>query len=336
MSREELRSFPMRAIWVDRPWGGTRLAQLGKGEGRIGESWEIADLPAQVAPHVADPRSRVAAGPYQGLSLREMIDRHGSDFLGSVSPTPEGDFPLLVKFLDAREPLSVQVHPHAGYVATHPGTRVKTESWYVMDAQPDSALWLDVADGISPARAREEILAGNVRSVLSEVTAITGQFHHLPAGILHALGPGTLVAEVQTPSDTTFRVDDWADLYHREGRDLHLEEAAETLLVDPPDRVHIAPMTSAGIRALVATDHYWMAEHQREGEPIDLGTRSELRILMVVAGGALIDDVAYPVGTTVVIPAIATPTTKAIVDGVVLEIGLGRMSDHGWRSFTSW
>ncbi len=316
--------FVTRAVPVDRPWGGTRLAGLGKGAGRIAESWEIADLSDGVAPHVADPRSRVASGPLEGLSLREIIERYGSDFLGSAQPTTEGDFPLLVKLLDAHEHLSVQVHPHAEYVAHHPGARLKTESWYVIAAEPGAVVFLDVADGVDLTEARAAITAGTVRTILGAHPATPGDFHHLPAGIIHALGAGTLVAEVQTPSDTTFRVDDWSDVYDREERDLHLLEAAETVLVDPPGAISLAASPAPGSRELVVTDHYWMTEHRQTGGLVDLASQPELRVLMVATGVATIDGTAHPIGATIVAPALVAPTLEATLDGILIEVGLVR------------
>ncbi|MPZ54685.1 MAG: hypothetical protein GEU79_18490 [Acidimicrobiia bacterium] len=295
---------------------------MGKGTGRIAESWEIADLPEGTAPHVDDPRTKVRSGPLEGRSLHDLIDRYGSDFLGSADPTGEGNFPLLVKLLDAHQHLSVQVHPHRDYVADHPEARLKTESWYVIGAEPDSSLFLDVIDGTDIEMARRAVSSGNVRPILGERPAETGAFHHLPAGMLHALGAGVLVAEVQTPSDTTFRVDDWPDLYDRPERELHLEEAAETLLVDPPGSIDLPASPRMGSRKLVTTDHYWIAEHSQTGGLADLGTQRELRVLMVVAGTAMVAGISHSMGTTIVVPASVASTLDIQIDGALLEVGL--------------
>ena len=123
-----LEPFTLQPVLVQKPWGGRRLERFGKDlpdDVMIGESWEVADLPDNVASDTDDPRSRVASGPLAGLSLQEVIATAGADLLGPVRPTGEGRFPLLVKLLDAREHLSVQVHPHQGYVTSHPDTRLK-------------------------------------------------------------------------------------------------------------------------------------------------------------------------------------------------------------------
>lgn len=314
-------------VLVGKPWGGRRLAEFGKvlpHQGMIGESWEVADLPAAPGSAVADPRSRVAAGPLAGVALCDLIDRFGAALLGSAAPTPDGGFPLLVKFLDAREHLSVQVHPHDAYVARHPQARLKTESWYVIDAAPGAQLFLDIAPGTSLEQFRAALGTPAVVDMLRRVPATAGDFHHLPAGLLHALGAGVLVAEVQTPSDTTFRVYDWNDEYGRPVRDLHLTEAAETLVASPDGAISTGRLDGPGVRPLVATEHYWMREHVSGGGAVALVDLPETRVVMVTRGHLTVDGIRAGAGTTVVVPAeVATTTAITADDGAgALEVGL--------------
>lgn len=317
----------LEPVLVAKPWGGRRLAEFGKplpAQDMIGESWEVADLPAAPGSAVADPRSRVSDGPLAGAALCDLIDRFGAALLGSASPTPDGGFPLLVKFLDAREHLSVQVHPHAAYVERHPDARLKTESWYVMDAAPGAELFLDVADGVTPERFRSALGTPAVVDLLGRVPATAGGFHHLPAGLLHALGAGVLVAEVQTPSDTTFRVYDWNDEYGRPVRDLHLAEAAETLVASPEGAISSGRMEGPGVRPLILTEHYWIREHVSDGGRVALVDLPETRVLLVTRGGVTVDGTPARAGTTVVVPAeTARATAVNADDGAgVLEVGL--------------
>jgi mannose-6-phosphate isomerase len=322
-----LSPFRLDPVLVGKPWGGRRLAEFGKdlpATGTIGESWEVADLSDAPGSAVADPRSRVSGGPLAGATLCDLIDRYGAALLGSAAPTAEGGFPLLVKFLDAREHLSVQVHPHDAYVTRHPEARLKTESWYVIDAAPGAQLFLDIADGVSLEQFRAALGTPAVVGMLRRVPATAGDFHHLPAGLLHALGAGVLVAEVQTPSDTTFRVYDWTDEYGRPERDLHLAEAAETLVASPDGAVSSGRMHGPGVRPLVVTEHYWMREHVSGGGPVALLAQPEARVLMVTRGRLAVDGMPAAAGTTIVVPAAAALTTAVSAeDGAgMLEVGL--------------
>jgi mannose-6-phosphate isomerase len=318
----QLQPFTLEPVLVERPWGGRRLEAYGKSlpEGvLIGESWEVADLPAEVAPTVADPRSRVSSGPHAGATLSDLIAL-GDHLMGPVPPTAEGRFPLLVKLLDARQHLSVQVHPHAEYVRAHPEARLKTESWYVMDAEAASDLYLDVVDDVMVETVEAALGSRAVVPMLQSVPAIPGSFHHVPAGLIHALGAGVMVAEVQTPSDTTFRIYDWAIEYGRSPRQLHPVESMGSIRIHPADAFTVTPATTDGVRLLAANDHYWIREHRSEGD-MHLGGAPGPRVLMVMTGSLRVGGFTLHPGQTVVVPACALPA-QASVAGVVLEVGL--------------
>lgn len=329
---QTLGPLTFEPIIVPKPWGGRTLARFGKrlpDDGTFGESWEIADLPDQAVTSSVQTRTLVASGPHAGSSLRDLIARHGSDLLGSATPTETGGFPLLVKFLDAREHLSVQVHPTAAYVASNPGTWLKTESWYVVDAAPGAVLYKGFRPGVAMPDIRRAVGSPEFVELLQPIDAHPGDFHHLPAGIVHALGAGVLVAEPQTPSDTTFRMYDWTTEYGRAPRELHLTQALETLDVDPQGAVFLTPIESHGVRTLVTTAHYWQREHKLQDGGIALDGMQELRILTVVAGRVAVqygDDapMVVDVGNTVVIPASAVDQVSATIDepAVVVETGL--------------
>lgn len=213
-------------VLVDKPWGGDRLGRLGRAVGdgaRVGESWDVADLGADQTP-VGDPVSRVRVGPAAGRTLAELIAEHPVELLGTVTPTDAGRFPLLVKLLDARESLSVQVHPPSSL--SPDGS--KTESWVVLDSAPGSRLTLGVRDGVTLDEVRAAMGTAELLPLLRQVPVGAGDVVHLPAGTIHALGAGVLVAEVQTTSDTTYRVWDWPEGRHG-GRELHVDRAREAV-----------------------------------------------------------------------------------------------------------
>jgi mannose-6-phosphate isomerase len=327
-----LRPVILDPVIVAKPWGGRRLADLGRllpPSGTYGESWDVADLSAEAVTSSERTRSTVAVGPDAGRSLRDLIDAYGADLLGSAPRTASGNFPLLLKFLDAHEHLSVQVHPNERYVSRHPGTRLKTESWYVVDAMPAAVIYKGVRSGVTMDDVRRAAGTSAFVELLNPVHAEPGDFHHLPAGIIHALGAGVLVAEPQTPSDTTFRIYDWADEYGRAPRTLHIEEGLETIDLAPEGAVFLTPITGEGSRTLIETRHYWQVEHKRRSGPLYLDPARELRILTVISGTATLrwgDGLAMELGTgaTVLIPAVVAPESEIELtsEGVVIETGL--------------
>ena len=234
----ELYPILFEPIYKEKVWGGRSLERLGRalpGDSAtlVGESWEVADL-ASTSPSGGGggaARSRVAHGPLAGRALHELIRDHGPALLGGVALTEEGGFPLLVKYLDARQNLSIQVHPSRDYVARHAGAHLKSEAWYVVDAEPEAVIYKGVVAGTEPEDFAEAVRADSVGELMISVPALAGDCHYLPSGTCHALGAGVLVAEVQTPSDTTFRVYDWG----RTDRELHIEAALECIDFGPVD-----------------------------------------------------------------------------------------------------
>ena len=322
-------------ILVPKPWGGTRLASLGKEPPaghvpgtRYGESWEVADLPHGALSAVEMGRARVAAGPHRGKTLRRLIAEQGTELLGAASPTPGGDFPLLFKLLDTAEHLSIQVHPDETWTALNPRWLPKTESWYVVDAAPGAAIFKGFRPGVDMEAVRAAAGTPALAGLLRRIPVRRGDFHHLPAGTVHALGAGVTVAEVQTPSDTTFRLYDWTEEYDRPPRRLQIGPALDALSLDAPD-LSRDRMHGHGVRLLVESPHFWIREHRATERPIILRYLPELRILSVAHGRAEIstgDGTLLPLGTgsTVLVPA-AIGTSILVhtaATATLLEIGL--------------
>ncbi|MEX0744667.1 MAG: type I phosphomannose isomerase catalytic subunit [Phycisphaeraceae bacterium] len=229
-------------IYKQKVWGGRSFQRkLGRslpgGPGvPVGESWELADLGRTSASGGGGgaERSRVANGPFAGQTLHELIAAHERETLGNLPLNAFGEFPLLLKYLDARQNLSVQVHPSAEYAAAHDDAYLKSEAWYIVDAEPGAVIYKGVREGVTPEQLRaalEQNTDDAVVPLLIEIPVQTGDCHYLPSGTCHALGAGLLVAEVQTASDTTFRVYDWG----REGRELHIDEALKCIHFGPAD-----------------------------------------------------------------------------------------------------
>jgi mannose-6-phosphate isomerase len=185
-------------------WGGNWLTRLGKtfpAEVPHGESWEVSDHRLH--------HSLLAAGPLAGHSLRELMEQHREALLGPVA-SRFSVFPWLIKFLDANGWLSVQVHPDDQTAARLcPGEGGKTEVWFVLDALPGSRIYAGVLAGFDEKMFREALAAGSVADCLHSFTPRPGDCLPLPAGTVHAVGGGVLLAEMQQTSDATFRLFDW-------------------------------------------------------------------------------------------------------------------------------
>ncbi len=318
-ARAPLYPLTFQPILKEKVWGGRRLEALGKllpaGDGSpppVGESWELADLDATSASGGGGEaeHSIVAAGPLAGRNIRELIHEYGQDLMGRLETTPDGGFPILIKYLDASENLSVQVHPSADYVRQHPEAHLKSEAWYIVDAEPEAAIYKGVKEGVRREQFREAIENNTVEELLNRVPVKPGDCHYLPSGTCHALGAGVVVAEVQTPSDTTFRVYDWG----RTGRELHIEQAVECIHFGPADtarferRTHVGGMFTTMTR-LVNCEYFRiekvrMSEGYRQAIPYNQPT-----VWMVLAGAGTIEPgtgaepVTFSRGQTLLIPA---------------------------------
>ncbi len=272
-------------ILIPKVWGGNRLARFGKAVGRepIGESWELADLASTSASGAGGgaQRTRIRSGPLAGLTFGEALARWGDRLRPRSMLTREGAFPLLIKFLDARENLSVQVHPSPAYARAHPGAHLKTECWCVLDAAPGSVIYKGVRPGVTRRTFEAALRRGDgsgVVELLHAEPARAGECHNLPSGTCHALGAGVLVAEVQTPSDTTYRVYDWG----RVGRALHVDEALECIEFGPaPDAVRL----EGGGR--LATEFFVVEGREVAGAGLAMMERPAAAWIVLAGAGAL-------------------------------------------------
>jgi mannose-6-phosphate isomerase len=284
-------------ILKGRAWGSDRLRHFGKRVpigARVGESWELADLPDAIA----DGRSHVACGPFAGATLRQILSEHRSAILGDAPLSPEGGFPLLVKLLDAHEHLSVQVHPDAAYAASHPDCHLKTEAWVILEAEAGAVIFRGVDPSIERDRFFEDLNDMEGPGVLPHLISVPverGDCIYLPSGICHALGAGIIAAEVQTPSDTTFRVFDWNR--NDPGRPLHVEQARRCMRFGAAQEDGVPGVVRAGTgprlrsegtatRALCATDFFsleWVDAMPGARMPVDAGGRP---VIWCVVGGS--------------------------------------------------
>ena len=233
--------FLLEPQYRERVWGGQRLKAA---EPPVGEAW------------VAFGESRVRAGEHEGRTVAELSFEHGAQLLGRRVAAEYGTrFPLLVKLLDCADWLSVQVHPNDEQAErlVGPGEFGKSEAWHFIEAEPGAAIYAGVKKGTSEGELEEAIRAGRVLEVAEQLEVKAGETVYIPAGTLHALGPGLLLYEVQQSSDTTFRVYDW-DRPASAGRKLHVEESVE--VTDPRKGAVVRPAPglqgTGAARALVS------------------------------------------------------------------------------------
>lgn len=300
----------LEPILLEKVWGGRRLERFNKrlppAEGKlIGESWEVADL-ASTSPSGgggAAARSVILNGPLAGKTLHEALAMWGTGLIGNATPAPDNSYPLLVKLLDARENLSVQVHPSPAYAAARAGAHLKSECWYILEAEPGSLIYKGTKPGVSREKFAADIASGAVVNDLVAVPAVAGECHNLPSGTVHALGAGVLVAEVQTPSDTTFRVYDWG----RTGRELHVEQALECIDFGPAPGTTKWRPEDARARAvtLASTEYFTINEvltEDRTFESCDVLIAIKGSGTIGAAGTRRFKPVRVEAGTTAVIP----------------------------------
>ena len=226
-------------------WGGNRLKPL-KGlpadDEPVGESWEVSAVPSST--------SVVKNGPLAGLSLLEVVDRYGELLLGkAVTQRYGGVFPLLVKFIDARADLSIQVHPDDHLAHERHQCFGKTEMWYVMKAEPGAYLYSGLAEPISRYEYEHRVADGSICDVLARHEVKAGDVFFIPAGRIHAICGGILLAEVQQSSDVTYRIFD----YNRPGldgkpRQLHTELAVDAIDFNiPSERASVIKGSMAAV-----------------------------------------------------------------------------------------
>jgi len=293
-------------IFKPKPWGGARLKELlGKrppGAGPIGESWELADMVGN--------ESRVASGDCAGMTLSELMCAWGDDLLGGVQPSHER-FPLLIKFLDAARDLSVQVHPKPTDAKPAADTDIKHEAWYVVAAEPGALIYAGLRDGFAPQQLAAAANTPEIVACLRHWPAQPGQCYYLPSGTPHALGAGLVVAEIQTPSDVTYRLYDW-DRVGLDGRPrtLHIEQALANIRydLDYGQLLQCAPAAgqARGVAALVRCPSFWIdaCESAVTRRPLPAG---RMRIWMILSGRGRTEQggatLPFSTGDTLLIPA---------------------------------
>jgi mannose-6-phosphate isomerase len=300
---------------MERVWGGRELERV---YGRklpdpalpFGESWEIVDRP--------DVQSIVDYGAFLGNSLHDLWTRHRAEIFGDDLPD-QPRFPLLIKVLDARDDLSVQVHPPA-HLAASLGGEPKTEMWFVADCDPSAKLYVGLKHGVSRSDFETAIATGRVADCIHAIEPSPGESIFIPSGRLHAIGAGFLIHEIQQNSDTTYRVFDW----NRPGldgqpRELHVEKSLASI-----DFNDFEPTMDTPAGETLARCEHFRTERKslQPGETLANPTSDRFSIVSVVEGELTsATGRVFPKGQFLILPRQAAPLA-ARQNSVVLQVTL--------------
>jgi len=303
--------YPLRfePLYQYRLWGGRRLAGLLStplpGDGPIGEAWVLSDRD--------DHPSRVANGSLKGQTIGELMAEHPVEMLGGLIQRFHR-FPLLLKFLDAREMLSVQVHPSDAETGLLPtGESGKTEAWVVLEAGPNSRIYAGLRPGVTEPGLRQAISNGGVADQLAYITPQPGDAVFIPAGTVHTLGGGVVVFEVQQNSDVTFRLYDWGHVDAQTGqpRPLQVQQALACFEFAERPAGPVVPVLEAATP--VKRERLFQCEHfglwRLSGKaPFTVGVADVPRVLVCIEGEGKVqhDGATFPVrkGDVWLLPAV--------------------------------
>lgn len=302
---DALYPLKFQPILKDKIWGGQKLHQIlhkPTTSKNAGESWEISDVEGDT--------SVVANGALQGSSLNYLLETHTSDLLGEKNFRQFGTkFPLLIKFIDAKKDLSVQLHPNDQLAKARHNSFGKTEMWYVVQADPESNLIVGFNQEMTQELYLKHLEDKTLQSILNFDTVKAGDAYFIEVGRIHAIGAGVLLAEIQQTSDITYRVYDW-DRVDSEGneRELHNDIALEAFDFDMPDNFRVNyTKDSDSPTELVSCPYFTTNVFKVNDTILKENTHDSFMIYMCVEGKAQIEvdgnQTEISMGETVLIPA---------------------------------
>jgi mannose-6-phosphate isomerase len=300
---------------MERVWGGRELERvydrhLPDPALPYGESWEIVDREKE--------QSVVNEGPFRGVSLHELWTKHREEVFGTGFPDYRR-FPILIKVLDARDDLSIQVHPPAD-LAAGLGGEPKTEMWFIADCNPGAKLYVGLKHGVTREGFEKAIADGTVAECVHAITPQPGDSIYIASGRLHAIGAGFLIHEIQQNSDTTYRVFDWNRLgLDGQPRELHVGKSLASIAFDD-----FEPTMDAPVGETLAACDYFKTDQRSLAAGGQLGNNSDdqFSILSVVSGAlGSPNGRRFGKGSFILLPHQAAPM-KALEDTTVLQVTL--------------
>ncbi|WP_269542841.1 type I phosphomannose isomerase catalytic subunit [Cerasicoccus fimbriatus] len=309
-----MRFISFEPIYQQRVWGGRGLeSKLGRtlpDEQPYGESWEVVDRP--------EAQSLLHGGGYDGLTIRQALETASAQIMGPGwdATTP---FPILVKWLDCQDRLSLQVHPPAD-IAPSLGGEPKTENWYVAEADPGAGLIVGLKKGATREEFEQRLKNDTLEECVHRMLVQPGESMFVRSGRLHAIDGGNLILEIQQNSDTTYRVYDWGRVgLDGKPRQLHVEESMKCINFDDFEPETIKPQP--GEQTLVESEIFNLTKHElKAGERMEFAANDEPRLLSVTVGGLrdVEDGAEVSTGVNVLLPYNTAFTFVAAEDSVVL------------------
>lgn len=300
----DLYPIVFEPIFKERIWGGRRLERWYPDlpAGPIGEGWVLSDHPQGPTP--------VANGPLAGETLRSLRERYGAKLFGTAGLSPQnGEFPLLFKLLDCDDDLSIQVHPDDSYEGLPPGELGKTEMWVVLGAEAGARAVYGLKEGVTPELFARAVAEGRTMDVMRSLEVRAGDVLYVPAGTIHALGKGLLVAEIQQSSDTTYRVYDYDRLgLDGKPRELHIDHALKVSRYgEPPSPARMPEPPANQWAEMVRSPYFVVSVGIHAGVWPQRTSRHSFQVLFVLEGEAAIrwegGEVALKAGATALVPA---------------------------------
>ncbi len=299
--------YPLKfhPILKEKIWGGEKLNKLlhkSSELSNIGESWEISDVDGDI--------SVVSNGELKGQSLKDLLDTFTSDLIGEKNFKTFGKkFPLLIKFIDAKDDLSIQLHPNDELAAKRHNSFGKTEMWYVMQADEDSNLIVGFNQEMNKEKYLEHLEAKTLTEILNFDKVSAGDTYFIEVGRVHAIGAGVLLAEIQQTSDITYRVYDW-DRVDDQGneRELHNDIAIDAFDFNMADDFRVSYDKNDNQSNLMVDCPYFKTSFLQVSQPLErINTKDSFFIYMCVEGEASIETDGHvetiQTGETVLIPA---------------------------------
>ena len=290
--------YPLKfePVYKDYLWGGNNLTKLNKKliYTITAESWEISAN--------KDGMSIVSNGNLAGNTLLDIFQRYPKKLCGKRDMK---QFPLLIKLLDACSALSVQVHPDDAYAyANENGALGKNEMWYVVDAKPDARLVYGLKKGVSEEQFVKAVRENNIWSTLNYVSVKKGDWINIPAGLVHAIGAGIIIIEIQQNSNTTYRVYDF-DRVVADGkkRPLHIEKALDVINFDAAEMQINEIVSVSGVDYLAYNKYFAVEYITSEGEYKSDTLNLSFHTYTVIEGGFEVEGVSVGLGESVLIPA---------------------------------